>query len=268
MSILADITIAALRRNHDDLAALVPGFDEADLARTSGAVDWTVGQVLSHLGSGAEIALAGLKAGLAGVDAPGLQANQLVWDRWNAMVPADQAGGFLRANAELVAAFEGLDPPTREHLRVKLGFLPFPADLAVIAGMRLNEAALHGWDVRVTFDPRATVGPQEAGAAIDQLAGPLGFLLGFIGRPMLLGGVQGTLRVETTDPDRVLGVVLGDTIGVVSEPAAADGTLRLPAEAWLRLVTGRLGEAHTPDTVGLTGDLITLEQLRQVFPGF
>ncbi len=97
MSTLADRTIAALRSNHEDLAARVRGFDEPDLARQSGSSEWDVAQVLGHLGSGAEIALAGMQAGQDGRDAPGPDFNQTVWDRWNAMGRQEKAGGFLRA---------------------------------------------------------------------------------------------------------------------------------------------------------------------------
>ena len=36
---------------------------------------------------------------------------------------------------------------------MQLGFLPAPIPLATALGMRLNEAALHGWDVRVGAEP-------------------------------------------------------------------------------------------------------------------
>lgn len=99
MSTLADGTIAALRSNHDDLAARVCEFDERELARQSGSSEWDVAQVLGHLGSGAEIALAGLQAGLGGRDVPGRDAYQTVWDRWNAMGRQEKASGFLRQRA-------------------------------------------------------------------------------------------------------------------------------------------------------------------------
>jgi hypothetical protein len=58
MSTLADRTIAALPTNHDELAARVREFHEQILARHSGSSQRDVAQVLSHLGSGAEIGLA------------------------------------------------------------------------------------------------------------------------------------------------------------------------------------------------------------------
>lgn len=51
----ADAVIAALNTANGTLAELVSGFTDEDLARTSGAAEWDISQVLSHLGSGAEI---------------------------------------------------------------------------------------------------------------------------------------------------------------------------------------------------------------------
>ena len=157
MSTLADRTIRALRGNHDQLTARVSGLDEEDLARQSGSSQWDVAHVLSHLGSGAEIALAGLQAGIAGHEAPGQDFNQPVWDRWNALSAQEKAHGFLGANERLVTAYESLDATARQEVQVKLAFLPFPADVALLSGMRMNETALHGWDARVAFDPYAVL---------------------------------------------------------------------------------------------------------------
>ncbi len=49
--------------------------------------------------------------------------------------------------------------------------------------------------------------------------------------------------------------------------SSGDELLRLPAEAWLRLTFGRLTTDHTPPAVTLTGDAVTLDDLRRVFPG-
>ena len=72
MTEAADRIIDALRGGHDHLAAVVHRLTAADLTRPSGASEWDVSQVLSHLGSGAEI-------GLAGVD--GSCASRSVWCR-------------------------------------------------------------------------------------------------------------------------------------------------------------------------------------------
>jgi len=71
MTTLADQIIAALSSGHDSLSTTVRGFSPEDLARPSGASEWQVHQVLSHLGSGAEITLAGLRAAQDGAPNPG-----------------------------------------------------------------------------------------------------------------------------------------------------------------------------------------------------
>ena len=49
--------------------------------------------------------------------------------------------------------------------------------------MRLNEVAQHAWDVVVGLDPAATLDPEAAEVLLDLFAGPMGFLLGFSGKP-------------------------------------------------------------------------------------
>jgi len=268
MTTLADRTISVLRTTHDELAAFVRGLAADDLLRRSGASEWTVAQVLGHLGSGAEIGLATLRAAQAGQDAPGGDFNHSVWDRWNAKSPEEQAGDFLTADAEIVSAYQSLDAETRERLRIKPAFLPAPGDVALMAGMRLNEAALHAWDVGVAFDPSATVASDAAGVLTDLYAGPLDFMIGFMGRPDELDPrLATTLRVQTSDPERVLGLTLGETVGFSEAPEPADVVLSIPAEAWTRLLGGRLAPEHTPPSVTVTGDDITLDDLRRVFPG-
>ena len=73
--------------------------------------------------------------------------------------------------------------------------------------------------------------------------------------------------METTDPNRVLGLVLGQSVSLGDAPTDVGDVLTIPAEALLRLLAGRLDEAHTPDTVTITSGVVTLEQLRRVFPG-
>ena len=260
MTTLADRTIGALRAVHDDLAATVPGLSDAQLTGPSGASEWTVAQVLSHLGSGAEIALAGLTAALTGT--PAAESNQDVWDRWNAMNPRDQAEGYLRADAALVAAYEALTPEQRATLTIDLGFLPAPLALASVAGMRLNEAALHAWDVRVALDPGAGLADDTAQLLAEHLSGGLAFLTGFLGKADALA------KPAVVDVrDSGFGLVVGDGVSVTATVADPTATFAGPLESAVRLIGGRLTPAHTPDGVTVTGD-VTLDDLRRVFPGF
>jgi uncharacterized protein (TIGR03083 family) len=264
MSDRAIATIKALRSGHDDLAALVRGFTPEDLARPSGASEWDVSQVLSHLGSGAEIALTVLDGALDGSGPPSGGFNEGVWARWNAMSREERAAGFLTANETLTGRYEGLDEATRDSLRIDLGFLPAPVDVTAAGGLRLSELTHHTWDVKVAFDPKATLSPEATPLLLDQA----GMLMGFLGRAAELDGRPVSLAVRTTAPDREFGVRVDESVTLGETPASPDAVLTAPAEWWLRLVTGRHAPRYTPDTVTLTGDAITLDDLRRVFPGF
>ncbi|MER6351608.1 maleylpyruvate isomerase family mycothiol-dependent enzyme [Streptomyces sp. NPDC001634] len=261
----ADQIIEALRSGHDQLSEVVRGLGPEDLTRTSGASEWDVSQVLSHMGSGAEIALAALDRALSGGGPADSDFNKSVWARWDAMSPAERAEGFGPANEALVSRYEALDAETRKELRIDLGFLPAPVDVATAAGLRLSEFTLHTWDVEVTFDPAAAL----ASAAVGPLLDPVGMLIGFVGRTDALDGRHLRLAIRLTAPDRSFGLDLGDAVAITDEePAVPDAVLAAPAEWWLRLVAGRHAPEHTPGDVSLTGDALTLDELRLVFPGY
>lgn len=262
MTTLANRTITALRATHDELTTLVPDLFEQQLRGPSGAADWTVAQVLSHLGSGAEIALAGLTATIGGTTAPGQDHNHDVWDRWNAMAPQAQAEGFVEHDTHLITAYEALTPVQRDSLQIDLGFLPAPLTLASVAGMRLNEAAQHSWDVRVALDPDATIPGETAQLLAEHLAGDLRFMAGFIGRADALP-TPAVVEIRNSG----FGIVIADSVSLTEAVPTPTATFVGPLEAAIRLISGRLTTAHTPAAVEVVGDL-TLNDLRKVFPGY
>jgi uncharacterized protein (TIGR03083 family) len=266
MTALADRTIDADHRTYERLARLVGTLTDGDLTRASGASEWTVAQVLSHLGSGAEITLDTLRAAQAETDRPG-DANTAVWARWNAMTPREMADGYLRAALELDQALAALDPAQRDDLMIPLAFLPEPADVDLFTGMRLVEAALHAWDVEVAFDPAATIPDDVAAVLVEQYLGPLAFLLGFTAKTDALGSRPVTLTLRTTSPDRTLGLTLGDQARLTDAPEQSDGEVHLPGEALPRLLTGRLRASDSAGGVRVDG-AVSLDDLRRVFPGF
>lgn len=262
---LVDRTIDALRVVHDDLAAQATTLGVPDLQRTSGSTEWPVGQVFGHLGSAAEIALSTLRAALAGEEQPGPEFGRSVWDRWDAMGLAERAGGFVVADEALVATLEGLDDETRTSLRVAW-FLPEPVSLEIFAGSRLGEVVQHAWDIAVAGNPHATLPPAGVEPALDLMTGPGAMFVGWFAQPERWTGADVRLLVRTLDPDRDLGLSLGTAIGLSEPPAEPDAVLTLPAEAFLRLLAGRLRPEHTPPSV--TAEGIDLDQLRAAFPGY
>jgi uncharacterized protein (TIGR03083 family) len=252
----ADGIIAALRSGNDSLAGLVSGYSDEQLAGSTGADEWDVSQVLSHLGSGAEIAMNGLQAALEGKPNPGMEFNKTVWARYDGASRRERLTWFLAA--------ESLNEETRDSLKIDMGFLPAPVDVAVAASFRLGEFALHSWDVRVGTDPAATVAPEATPYLLPQM----GMMAGFLGKPDALAGKTAVVAVTTTDPGGEWTLHLGEKVSVsAGAPERPDGTLALPAEAWARLVTGRLKPPYIPAGITTTG-VADLELLRKVFPKF
>jgi hypothetical protein len=183
-----------------------------------------------------------------------------VWDRWDSLSPEDQASNFLSSDATLVETIESLTPDQRENLQIKLGFIPHPLNVATIAGMRLNEAALHTWDVHVALDAKATLSEGTAGVLAQQLSGSMDFMLGFIGK-------ADALAQATIVDAHGFGLVIDDTVSLAPKVENPTATFEGPIESLIRLIGGRLSAVHTPATVKVHGN-VSLDDLRLVFPGF
>jgi uncharacterized protein (TIGR03083 family) len=247
--------VKALHSSVDHLHGIVVGLDAAQLRRQAYPSEWTVADVLSHLGSGAVISLRGLDDGLSG-SAPDPDFNQSVWDEWNAKDPEAQAAGVLAADAALVARLDAVGDAERAAFRFTMG--PFDLGFDGFVGLRLNEHVLHTWDVEVALHPGAVLPAVEASAVVDNLE----MIARFAGKPT---GAEHTVAVATTEPVR--GFTLdfaADSLGMSASEPSARPDLSLPAESFVRLVYGRLDPGHTP--AGLEGPV--LDDLRKAFAGF
>jgi uncharacterized protein (TIGR03083 family) len=257
------VWIAALRSSHDRLVSLLQSLDTEQVRGPSYCSDWTVAQVLSHLGSGAEIALMMLPVALGEAEPLGSGAFQPVWDVWNAKDPDEQAADGPAADEKHVAALEELSDA--ELARISLPFIGLNLDAAGLVRLRLGEHALHSWDVAVSADPAATVAPDAVALLIDNVPE---FIAPRLGKPQ---GEELRYRIITTGPERDYLMTVTDSVSMTDWPgeegAGAGATeIRMPAEALLRLSYGRLDPAHTPaDVVAEPADL---DRLRKVFPGF
>ena len=249
--------IEALRHSHEALRAMAGPLDTGQLERRSYAPEWSIAQVLSHLGSQAEIFSLFLDAGLSEREPPGRDAFPPIWAAWNAKSPRAQAADALRADGAVTGRLESLDAAQRERLHLQM--FGREVDTTGLARMRLGEHAIHSWDIAVALEPGATVAPDAVGLLIDTL----GQLVARTAKPE---GQQRRLRVTTSNPVRHYMLDIGETVTLT--PTDGDGApaeLALPAEALVRLVYGRLDPAHTPPVETRNVDL---GQLRRVFPGF
>jgi Mycothiol maleylpyruvate isomerase N-terminal domain len=101
--------ISALRHSHDRLRASVEPLGPDQLTQRSYPSEWTIAQVLSHLGSQAEIFGLILEAGLAGREPPDREEFSPIWDAWNAKDPQAQATDALRADQATLERLESMD---------------------------------------------------------------------------------------------------------------------------------------------------------------
>jgi len=254
----ADVTtwIHALRSSHNRFAALVSPLDATAVQRPSYDTEWSIAQVASHLGSQAEIFGLFLDAGASGGDAPGPERFGPIWDRWNALAPAQQVAESLAANGRFVARVQGLGAAERDSFA--LAAFGRQVDLGGLLAMRLGEHAVHTWDVAVALDPAAVLAPDATALLVDTLP-ELAARTGKAGEP------AAELSVGTDDPARRFRLSLGEQVTLSSDDAPGAADLRLPAEAFVRLCYGRLDPQHTPP--GVEGGAL-LTRLREVFPGF
>jgi uncharacterized protein (TIGR03083 family) len=232
------------------LAALVGPLTPEQVRQQAYPSEWTVADVLSHLGSGGVI----MRRRLDGeVDM------QAVWDEWNAKDPDAQAADALRADAEMQGRLAALTAEDQDRMRFAMG--PMDLDLLTFLTLRLSEHSLHTWDIAVVFDAGATLPDDEAALIVDTLP----MMTGFAGKPT---GAERDVSIRTFSPPRTFGLALRAD-GVVLSPGdpVDEPDLELPADALIRLVFGRLDPDHSPAPVP-AGAEHHLDELRPVFPGF
>lgn len=251
--------IHAVRSSHERFKALVAPLSVPEVEQPSYASEWSIAAVASHLGSQAEIFGLSLDAGLSGAPAPGGELFGQIWDRWNALAPAEQVTQSVAANEEFVSRLEQITAEQREAF--SLSMFGTDLDLAGLAGMRLGEHALHTWDVAVTLDPTEVVSADAVELLVDTLP-----------RTAARGGKPvegaGPVDIVTSGPERRFHLELSPAVelkAVDSSEVHSEGEVHLPAEALVRLVAGRLDPAHTPAGVEAAG---RLDELRAAFPGF
>jgi uncharacterized protein (TIGR03083 family) len=250
-----DTVLQALRNSAERLQSLVAALQPDQLKGRAYPTEWTVADVLSHLGSGAVITHRRIDDDLAGRPMPE-EFPKSVWDEWNAKSPTAKVHDGLAAGLALIKRIEAMTEGERSRFRMSFG--PVEVDLAGFTGLRLNEHALHTWDIEVVGDPAATLAPDAAEIIVDNLE-----LIGrFTAKPT---GSDRTITVRTSAPSRWFVIVLtpdSATFGTGDADRVPD--IEMSAEAFSRLVYGRLDAQHTP---AFDGDAGALDELRRVFPG-
>jgi len=236
------------------LHKLVRGLDADQLDSPSYSSGWSIADVLSHLGSSAVMLRQRLADARSGVQTT-LDA-QAIRDEWNAKTPRAKADGALAEDERVLQDIEAVSPEEWDQLTFDFG--PVTVGLNVTVALRLNEHAFHTWDIEVMFDDEARLPPDATTVIVDNL----GLIARFTARPT--GDVR-EVWVRTSHPERHFTVRLTtDAAELLEGDAGEQPDVALPAEAFCRLVYGRLDADHSP-AVEANGEV--LDTLRRVFPG-
>jgi uncharacterized protein (TIGR03083 family) len=253
--------IALLRRSHDEFAASVAAMSPDEYAGPSYCTEWSIGRVLSHLGSGSQLGQAAIEATRTGTPHLDLDGRRAVWARWDALSDADAAHDYLRYERDFVEYVERLTPAEHEGLRVPFGSAQLT--LADFLALRLGEHAVHRWDVEVMASPRAELDD----AAVPAILGAISMMSPFLGKGAGDDEVKGLIVAVSlgAHADHTLDLTNGARFSP-GLPSTSDATLSAPGPAFVRLCYGRLPGTHTPETVQYEGKG-SLDALRRLFPG-
>lgn len=225
---------------------------------------WAAKDVVAHVAGAIYFFSGATHAALDGQPTPPFDAGQA--QAAAAELLAQPAPAVLNVLAERNEDFcEYLDSLDVAALptAVPLGFMTLPVWQVAVA--RLNEVAIHCWDVRVV---------REASARIQPDAVPL-LVPGNVELASVLAQGEKTTATWLLDVDGPAGGpvtvrVQGDQVAIERGAAPSpDARLALDGEALLRLLWGRLdlGAAIDSGQVRLDGDRAKALALQRLFPG-
>ena len=245
----------------------------------SACQDWAVHDVVGHLIVGAELYTEVVTRGLRGDATPldGWPAAgsvnaasaapllaQLSVARRQALGP-ELLPTFHRTSTQLQQVLGGVQPQARETACYHpAGVLP----VQFFVSLRLTELVMHGWDIRSSVEPGATLLPASLPAFLDVLTTAIGWAF-WPGTPPL-HPVRYRF-VLTGTPDTSLDIVVSKEGACLqaSSPDHAHVRYRCCPETFVLLMYGRLSvtDALTQGRLQADGDATLMTAFRQWFRG-
>lgn len=253
--------LGALVTSSHRLRDLVTSMSQDQLRQPSFTQQWTVAQVLSHLGSAAEICTTLIERGLTG-DTTGPQRDQVspIWDRWNGLSPTDQRDQWLTADTHHLQLLQSLS--AREAAALRVPYFSGLLTLTDYVGYRLSEQTLHGWDIACAITPAPVIPNPDLGLLWERID--------LIATRFRDGATLERLRpqeltIQLTDTGRAYTLRLDAELHLVpARTTTANGTVAGTADTVLRLIYGRL---RPGDALQISGE-VSLDDLTDLFPGF
>ncbi len=270
--------IAVLRSEGERLAQFLSELDAEGWERDSACDGWTVADVAAHLAQGnggAAVALNRARGddpsppeGQRLLD-PGERASELTAERAIAyrsdMEPAQTLQAYEDGCARLLQAVNELQAEDWEkdsfHRR---GIIPVHENLT----RRIQETAIHGWDIRSAFDPAAEL--SEAAAALIVNVAHRWLNACFV---PLSDSEAARFRFEVSGSAAFSqDVVLAENSFRIepAEDTPADVTFRCNASAYVLLIYGRLdlSSGETPAQLAFDGPLEKVLRFTEAFKGY
>ena len=247
--------VEALRSEYEQLARHLRSLDAGGLAAPSACEGWSAADVAAHLAWNARLYVRSLGMGLAGETPPPAPSgggvakitSDFVRDR-SIEIRKKLGDGVLDSfeehNAAFIEMLDNLDPAVRDALTVP--FLDFTYPLRRLVGQRINEVALHSWDVRSPADAQAALLQDAALASIELWRDTIGRHV----RP----GPETRIRIEPAGGE-AFDVTGGEAPAAGPPSGDADATLAGTASAVALFLSGRAGL----DTLDVGGDRAAAE---------
>jgi uncharacterized protein (TIGR03083 family) len=254
------------RAEYDDLLRYLEQLPLDDWTEQSACDDWQVYQVASHIASGQKINRARFETGLRGAPPLTDDQRQAIWDHYDGLKPNEMLDAFREGNDEY---FELVDSLGDDDLGRTIEWFVGPVPVAVALALRLNEQALHAWDIRWARDKQAKLFPAGVPDLLENVLTPRS--LGGLVQPERAERLQGkTIQFVLSQPSGAVAIELrpDGVRGSQGRSDAAELTAELSSEAFIRLLWGRYDVRAGLDSGQLRlSEPALAEELQALFPG-
>lgn len=262
--------MSALKREYQTVIQDVESRPSSYVEQDSYCANWKNYQVISHLGSGAELFQKSLETALDGKEAVTPEGRQAVWGHFDSLAPEAVYPEFRDRMDKLMAYLEALpDSKHNEIIPTFAGNLPLPRALLT----RLNEVALHVWDIQVKHNPKLTLNDESAALLLPMVVDRLPNrakregLDELHGSPVSFDLSGAASRQFTLSP--------GAEQASVEDGLASNAlfTVKMSAEAFERMVAGRqpIQDAVTSGQAQVSANPANMgayPSLNKIFPGY
>lgn len=252
---------AAARREVTGVARAARGRDEAGWSAPTWCTGWTVREVVAHLAEGVERFGMQVRGGLAGDPVEFTMADREARRQVVKALPDDELLSELKRRTG--AFFDYLDTlPESELTRVCIPMAAGPAAPASVAVLRLQEPALHYWDILALEQTDATLDFESAALLADYVIGNAPRQT----KPDALADLNATYSLDASGPGGgPVTITCADGKATVSRGGSAAADLTLTTEALVRLLWGRVDIERALASGQLRGNAEAARTLGRVF---